>query len=154
MWGVPQMQASGDGCSKRPKGAVRVPGDPEHPQTCSSSISLRSQEAESPYKCLRHRFTVEGFWWVRVAQHVEASRDGCSERPKGAGRGPWVRTICRLAAAASAFGRRWLTHPTSALDTVSALGGFWWLRGAPHVQASGDGCSERRKGAGRVPGGS
>ena len=61
MRGAPHVQASGDGCSERPKGAGWVPGGSEHPPTCSSCLCLRSQVADAPYKCFRHRFSVGRF---------------------------------------------------------------------------------------------
>ena len=80
------MQPSGDGCSDCPKGAGQVSGGPEHPSTGSSSLCLRSQVADVPYKLLRHRFSVGRFLWVRGAPHVQASGNECSKSPKGSGR--------------------------------------------------------------------
>ena len=57
------------------------------------------------------------------------------------------RSIGRHAAAASAFGRKWLTRPSSAKDTV----GRWRERGLPHLQAPWPRCSARFNGADRVP---
>ena len=94
----------GEGCATRAsvrgrmqgtsKECWSVPGGPQYPPTCSSSLGLRSQVADAPYKCLRHRVSV-GMFLVGEGCGTRASvRGGMQRTSKGCWSGPWGSETC------------------------------------------------------------
>ena len=87
-----RMRRTSKGCSSGPWGSGASTNMQQLPlpsPTCSSSLRLRSQVTDAPYKCVRHRFRVGRFLVSEGIATRASVRGGMQRTSKVCWSGPW-----------------------------------------------------------------